>query len=207
MRKVAIILAATVLAAASVQASPVNISATGTVVFNGVNGAPLDGVNGGETATVSFTVDSDNFIDGVPGDLRSYVIDPMSFVLSFSGGVSVGLVAAPPDCYFTIVDGFPVSDGFFVSTSIVSPGGVPLEQEPVQFNLDLGYDGSLLQSLDIHEAKGVYGFDLLTRFAFNLWEVFPDNVRMDIDFQQMTIANEPVSVDASSWSKVKSLYR
>ena len=208
MRKLAMILAATLLVAATASAGILDISATGTVLFNGISAAPLSGVNAGETATVTFQVDSNNYVEDLPGDVRAYVIDPASFSLSFSGGVTVGLVnPLPTPAYFGLVDGFPVSDGFFVSSSTVSPGGVPLEQTPINFNLDLGYDGATLSSLDIEQAKGMYGFNGLTRFSMNLWQVFPDNAVMEMDFVSLSIANQPVSVDETSWSHVKAMYR
>ena len=210
MLKMATSALATLFLFASVQASPVDVSATGTVVFNGITTPPLNAVTAGQTAIVSFTVDSNNFVDGVPGDTRGYVIDQASFSLSFSGGASVGLLSPFPagqTPYFTLVEGFPLSDGFFISTSPVSPGGVPLSQTPLQFNLDLGYVGSTLLTLDILDAKGTYGFTGLTRFGFNLWQSFPDNVRMEINFINLTIANGPVSIDSPSWSGVKALYR
>jgi hypothetical protein len=174
-------------------AATVTVSAIGSIVFNGVQGAPIQGVSG--PVHMSFTVDSNNFVDGVPGDTRGYVIDPTSFALSFpNSGVSVGLADPFPvgqTPYFTLVDGFPVSDGFFVSTSPVSPGGVPLAQTPVNANLDLGYAGTTLSSLNILDAVGDYEFAGLTRFSFTLWEVFPDNTRMEIDFAGLSIVPEP----------------
>ena len=68
-----------------------------------------------------------------------------------------------------------------------SPGGVPLEQTPFNANLSLGYEGETLNSLDILDALGTYGFDGLTSFGFNLWSGGPDNVAMEIDFEQMTL--------------------
>ena len=208
MRSVTSVLIATFLVASAAPASTINVSAMGSVIFNGIGDPPLSGVGGGETAVVSFTVDSNNFVEMLPGDVRAYEIDPASFQLSFSGGVSVGLLnPLPGPAYFAIVEGFPVSDGFFVSSFATSPGGVPLEQEPFNFNLDLGYDGSTLTSLDIIDAKGHYAFDGLTRFGMNLWAIFPDNVALEMDFQELWIENEPVSVDGSSWSNVKALFR
>jgi hypothetical protein len=194
------------LLVAPAHADTVTVTAMGQVIFNGISDPPLSGVPGGDLATMSFVVDSNNFVDGIPGDTRGYVIDPTSFSLSFASGVSLGLLAGPDTAYFTLVDGFPVSDGFFVSTSPVSPGGVPLEQAPFNANLDLGYDGSTLASLDILDAVGVYGFGGLTRFAFNIWAIFPDNVALDMDFISLTI-EAAVSVEASSWSRVKATYR
>lgn len=194
MKNMAITLTGIVLLVAPSQAVEVTVTATGIVVFNGIGDPPLGGVNSFDNVVMSFEVDSDNFMDGVPGDLRSYEIDQSSFSLAFDTPVEVGLLDPFPagqTPYFTVVDGFPVSDGFFVSTSLVSPGGVPLEQEPVNANLDLGYMGDTLSSLDILDAAGTYDFTGLTRFGFNLWQAVPDNVVLDIDFAQMTIVPVP----------------
>jgi hypothetical protein len=197
MRRVIPILAITVFLVAAAQADVVTVSATGQVVFNAIGDPPLNGVNSGDGVVMSFTVDSDNFMEGVPGDTRGYEIDQSSFSLTFDTPLTVGLLDPFPagqTPYFTLVDGFPVSDGFFVSTSAISPGGVPLEQEPVNFNLDLGYTGDTLSSLNILDALGTYAFDGLTRFGFNFWSISPDNVGLDVDFAQMTIVPEPTTV-------------
>ena len=137
------------------------------------------------------------------------LLDQPSFVLGFSSGLNMGLADPFPvgeTPYFTLVDGFPVADGFFVSTSPFSPGGVPLEQDPINLNLDLGYTGDTLGSLDILDAEGTYDFGGLTRFGFNLWAISPSNVGMEIDFAQMTITALPVAVDASTWGRVKAMF-
>jgi hypothetical protein len=191
------ILAVTVFGVAAATADVVTVNVTGQVAWNAIGEPPLSGVGAGDSVELSFTVDSDNFVEGSPGDTRGYEIDQSSFSLTFDTPLTVGLLDPFPagqTPYFTLVDGFPVSDGFFVSTSPFSPGGVPLEQEPVNFNLDLGYTGETLGSLDILDALGVYTFEGLTRFGFNLWEVFPDNVRLDMEFAQMTIVPEPTMV-------------
>jgi hypothetical protein len=190
----------TALAAAAALAGTVHagliveVEVTGTVTFNGIGAPPLSGVTAGDSAVMSFTVDAGNFVDGVPGDTRGYVIDQSSFSMVFGGDVSVGLLDPFPagqTPYFTLVDGFPVSDGFIVSTSPVSPGGVPLSQTPYQAALRLGYVGSTLSSLDILDAVGVYDFTGLTVFSYNLWASFPDNIVLDIEFSQMTISLVP----------------
>lgn len=209
MAKIIIVLAAVLLFAASAQAVVVTVEATGQVNWSGIGEPPLGDVNAGEQMVMSFSVDSDVFDEGTPGDTRGYVIDAASFSLSFSGGVEVGLMDPFPGGqtpYFTLVDGYPVSDGFFVSTSPFSPGGVPLEQDPFNFNLDLGYVGETLMSLDILDALGVYGFDGMTRFGFNLWGIYPDNVAMDCDFEMMII-DAPVATEKTTWSEVKALFR
>ncbi len=209
MRKFMIVLAAVLLFAANAQAVVVTVEATGQVIWSGIGDPPLGEVNGGEQVVMSFSVDSDVFDEGTPGDTRGYVIDAASFSLSFSGGVEVGLMDPFPDGetpYFTLVDGYPVSDGFFVSTSPFSPGGVPLEQDPFNFNLDLGYVEETLMSLDILDALGVYSFEGMTRFALNIWASFPDNVALECDFEMMII-DAPVATEEATWSDLKALFR
>lgn len=182
------------LMAAAAQAANVDVTITGNVFFNGINNPPLNAVGGGETAELSFSVDSNNFVDGVPGDTRGYVIDQSSFSLKFSGGTDVGLLNPFPagqTPYFTLVDGFPVSDGFFVAASPISPGGVALEQTPFNLDVDLGYDGATLSSLNILDAVGTYDFTGLTRFSYNVWTISPDNVALGIDFSGLSIVPEP----------------
>jgi hypothetical protein len=198
-----------VLMAATAQAETVTVTAMGTVVFNLITEPPLSGVAAGEQVSMTFDVDSDNYVEGIPGDTRGYEIMQPSFTLSFSGGVSMGLADPFPPAetpYFTLVEGFPVSDGFFVANSAVSPGGVPLAQDPMSFNLDLGYEGATLATLDILDALGVYDYTGLTRFGFNLWRNFPGNVGMEMDYEQMTIATA-VPVEPSTWGAVKELFQ
>ena len=188
MKSIVVIAVASLFARAAYAGVAVEVVVTGTVVFNGIAAAPLSGVGSGETVTMSFLVDSDTFVDGVPGDVRGYAIDPSSFSLTFSGGVSQALLNPFPGTpYFGVIDGFPVSDGFFVSSSPASPGGVALAQEPYQANHSLGYMGGTLSSLDILDALGTYDFTGLTVFGLNLWAIAPDNVVMEMDFAQMTI--------------------
>ena len=167
----------------------VEVTVTGTVFFNGIGDPPLSDVQAEDAASLTFLVDSNNFMDGV-GNTRGYVIDQSSFVLTL-GSVEMGLADPFPageTPYFTLADGIPVADRFWVSTSVNSPGGVPLAQDPIEANVDLGYTGDTLSSLDILDALGTYDFDGLTSFGFNLWAIFPDNVVLGIDFEQMTIA-------------------
>lgn len=194
MSKMIVGLVAAALAGASAQAAIVDVTIEGTVVFNGVTSGVLAGVRGGHTATMSFQVDSAVFADGTPGDTRGYEIIQPSFSLAFSTPVSVGLLNPFPageKAFFTLAEGIPASDGFWVSTSPFSPGGVPIAQTPLQANFDVGYAGATLTSLDILDAAGTYDFDGLTRFSYTLWQSFPDNVRMEIDFSRMTITPAP----------------
>jgi hypothetical protein len=192
------ILSGAVFAVAFAPGAIVTVTVEGTVTFNAITAAPLSAVGSGDSAVMTFQVDSDVFVDGIPGDLRSYEIIQPSFSLAFNAPpVSVGLLNPFPGGqtpYFTLVDGFPVSDGFFVSTSTSSPGGVPISQTPLQANVDLGYGGSTLGSLNILDELGTYDFSGLTRFSFTLWQSFPDNARMEIDFARLTMVPEPAAI-------------
>lgn len=208
MKQLTVALAMCMLGATAAQADLVEVRARGTVLFNAITTPPLNAVTAGQGVEMVFFLDSGNFVEGVPGDTRGYVIDQSTFQLS-AGPVIIGLLNPFPagqTPYFTLVDGFPVSDGFFVSTSPVSPGGVPLAQSPIQANLDLGYVGTTLGSLEILQAIGSYGFSGLTRFSFNLWRVVPDNVVMDIDFTDLTLTT-PLPVEPSTWGSVKQHFR
>ncbi len=184
-----------VVAAAScmAQADPITITVTGEVAFNRISDGVLAAVSAGDTTTVTFQVDSDDFFDVLPGDLRNYPMDNGSFDLDF-GSASTTIVSGT-EAFFTLVEGFPVSDGFILSTSRTSPGGVPLEATPYNLGFDLGYEGATLGSLDIADAIGVYEFGGLTRFNFTIWSIFPDNVAMEINFVSMEIASDVCVAD------------
>ena len=168
--------------------SIVQVDVYGTVIFNGTSGSPLVSVTVGQTARTSFTLDSSIFVDSIPGTVRAYTITPGSFSLSFSGGASVG---ATGPAFFGVRNNDPAVDGFFVSDNTTNLGGVALTQAPYREDFHATYGGSTLSSVDILAATGTYNFTGLTVFGYNLWQAFPDNVRMDINYDHMTIAVVP----------------
>lgn len=203
MRIAAAILSIALLAAEPAHAALVDVIVTGQVSFNTIDGAPLDGVETGTDVTMSFTVDSNTYFDGIPGVTRSYVIDKLSFTMNFDVFAQVGLQDPFPNGttpYFTLANGFPSVDEFFVSTSPYSPHGVPLEQEPLQVDFDVAYGADTLSSVDILDAQGTYDLDGLVRYTFDLWKLTPSAVVMGIDFESMTIRTRTtVPVPAALW--------
>ena len=195
MKRVAALLAIAMLATAPAHATTVFVAAIGEVTENQIVDSPLGDVAAGEGVVMSLTVDSNDFVDGASGDSRGYVIS--SFSLAFSGGVTVGLLVGGDTAYFTLADGMPVSDGFWVSTSPDSSGRGAAGTGTVQLNLDLGYEGDTLSSLDILDAGGVYDLDGLTRFAFTVWQLSPDFPAMNIAYSLLKI--EPVPIPAALW--------
>src|SRR5262245_47766932 len=202
MRSITAVVAFALLSLAPAHAAIVNVTVTGQVAFNIINNPPLADVAPGTEVVLSFQVDSDDYVDGAPGDTRSYAIDPVSFTLRFDA-MQFTMKDPFPDGrtpYFTLVDGFPENDGFFLGTSYWLPTGVPLSQDPYQLNLDLEYGGDVLDSLDILDAQGVYDFDGLVRYTFDLFALTPGDVEMGISFGELTIETgqqSPVAVPAA----------
>jgi hypothetical protein len=212
MRLSTAIVAFALLGLAPAHATIVNVTLTGQVANNAIVNPPLGAVAPGTPVVLSFQVDSDDYVDGLPGDTRSYAIDPLSFSLSFDSLVQVGLKNPFPEGstpYFTLADGFPDNDGFFVGTEYWAPNwyptSLPISEEPYQLNVDLEYGGDTLDSLDILDAEAIYDFDGLVRYDFDLWAQTPSAVVMGISFGQLTIEvpqvnpTNPLPVPAALW--------
>tara|TARA_R110000782_G_scaffold30348_13_gene75628 strand:+ start:3347 stop:3988 length:642 start_codon:yes stop_codon:yes gene_type:complete len=189
-------LALAVVAAATTAASadPVLVEINGVVWGNNINPGPLGDVNPGETGTISFTVDTTNFING-SFPTRGYAIDLASFSLDFSGGTSIGIspgFAGP--AYFVVRNNDPAADGFFLSQGPDFPSDIPLAQAGVfgdfgaRFNVS--YTGDTLDSLDIADAAGTYDFTGLTVFGMGVNDGPFEDV-LGMDFSSMTITVIP----------------
>lgn len=178
------------LSGAALAGTEYRITVTGTVDFNGINSGPLAPVQSGESATVSFTVDEDVFLDSEAFPTRGYAIDQASYQLAFDSatvGLQSPLVGPAP--LFVLRDNDPAVDGFFVSTNVNFPVGVPLDTTGIfgQFlnNFSVTYGGSLLSSLDIAGAVGTYDFTGLS--VFN-WTIDDGGFNaMGLSFAQMTV--------------------
>lgn len=191
-RTLALALVAASSAAAS--ATPILVQINGQVYGNQINPAPLGDVNPGETGTISFTVDTDTFVNG-SFPTRGYAIDLSSFTLSFSGGASIGInpgFAGP--AYFVLRNNDPAADGFFLSQGLDFPSDIPLAQAGVfgdfgaRFNVS--YTGDTLDSLDIADAAGSYDFTGLTVFGMGVNDGPFEDV-LGMDFSSMTITVIP----------------
>ena len=156
-------------------AGDVAVRITGEVEFNQVNGGVLGGVLAGDTATLTFEVDSSVFVNSPSYPVRGYAIEEDSFQLDFGGGNVLGLqnpFPAGDTPYFSLRNDDPAVDGFLVSTFVDFPGGVPTSQAGLfsQFlnNWYVTYGGSTLSSLDVLDAFGVYDLTGLTVFNWTM---------------------------------------
>ena len=175
----------------------VTVTVHGTVVDNQVGPAPIGNANPGDDATLTFEVDSDVFTNSASFPTRGYRIDSSTCVLTMGAAV-VGLQSPFPvgqTPYFVLRNDDPAVDGFFISTSVDNPFGLPLEQTGVfgQFidNFSVTYGGSTLSSLGILGALGTYDFTGLTVFNWTI-DDGPFNPVI-IDFVSMTIACGPTA--------------
>lgn len=189
-----IITAALAAATLTAGATPILVEIHGDVYGNQVSSGTLGNVNAGETVTYSFTLDSDDFVNG-SFPTRGYAIDLNSFALNFSGGTSIGLspsFAGP--AYFVIRDNDPAVDGFFLSQGLDFPSGMDLDQAGAFGNFaasfNVSYTGDTLSSLDILGAVGSYDFTGLTVFGMGI-DDGPFEGVVGIDFSSMTISVVP----------------
>jgi hypothetical protein len=155
-------------------AAIVTVTANGVVEFNQINDGFLGNVNPGDAVTMTFTVDSGNFLDSPNFPTRGYEIDQSSFSLAFNGS-PITLQNPFPSGetpWFVIRNDDPAVDGFFVATSVDFPVGVPLDQagaiEQFRNNFSVTYEGSTLNSLDVLDALGFYDFSGLTVFNWTV---------------------------------------
>jgi hypothetical protein len=190
----------TTLAVACLIAAPcwagqtVRVTFTGKVEYNQINPAPLGNVGAEENVTLTFLLDSDDFVDSPSFPTRGYAIAIGSFSLAFDSA-TLGLQKPFPPAqtpYFVLRDNDPAVDGFLVSTSNENPIGVPIAQPGIfgQFinNTYVTYGGGELSSLDILGALGSYDFSGLTVYNWTV-DDGPFNP-LGVEFQSLVIELE-----------------
>ncbi len=155
------------------RAQYVDVFLAGEVEFNQIGSGILGQVSSGDLATLSFQVDPVDFMDGPNFPTRGYAILDETFMLAFGDGEVVMLQSPTPSTsYFVLRNNDPAVDGFFISTNVKNPIGVPLDQVGVidQFrnNFSVTFVGETLGSLDILEAVGNYDFAGLTVFNWTI---------------------------------------
>ncbi|MCA9291745.1 MAG: hypothetical protein KDA25_11500 [Phycisphaerales bacterium] len=178
----------------------VDVTINGEVEYNQINQGDFSQVNAGDSAVLTFQVDSNVFTNSGSFPTRGYHIDPASFVLTI-GSVVVGLQNPFPGGdtpYFVLRNNDPAVDGFFIADNVDFPTGVPLNQGGAfgQFRNDfsVGYTGDTLSSLDILDAVGTYDYTGLTSFN---WAIDDGPFKpLYIIFESMTIVPAPAALAA-----------
>ncbi|MBZ0171149.1 MAG: hypothetical protein K8E66_02095 [Phycisphaerales bacterium] len=170
----------------------------GEIWGNQLRVSSLATVNPGDTMTISFELDSANFLNSANFPTRGYEIDQASYVINFSGGQSIGLLnpwVDPVAPYFVIRESDPVSDGFFMAPNLDYPyPNLDLNENgqlgPLNQRFDVSYEGSTLTTLNIIDAVGSYDYTGLQVFGLGIGDGFVDDV-VGIDYTGMTISYIP----------------
>lgn len=176
MKKIAIAAAALAAMTGLASAEIVQIDIVGSVDFGGVNIGQWADVNPGDSAAMSFQVDTNNFLDSTNFPTRGYEIISSSFALTLDG-ITGGMANPYPNDetpYFILRDNDPAVDGFFLANHPDAfPSGVATD-EPAQIDatfqalFSATYGGDRLDSLDILGAVGTYDFTGLQVFNWGL---------------------------------------
>jgi hypothetical protein len=191
----AAVVGAMFIASSVSRADIVNVSLKGSVEWNFITGAPLNGAHVNDKAELVFSVDSDNFSNNPQFPTRGYPIIQSSFKLNFPT-FDIGLMNPYPagtTPYFVIRNNDPAVDGFLISDGTGFPDGVSLNQSggfgPYANEFHATYPGSMLSSLDVMGALGHYDFTGLSVFNWTL-DDGPNNA-MGILYSEMTISAVP----------------
>lgn len=180
----------------------IQVDITGSVDFGNLNFGSWAGVNPGDSAVMSFQVDSDVFVDSGSFPTRGYEIIASSFSLALDG-IAVGMADPYPageTPYFVLRDNDPAVDGFFLANSPDAfPNGVAIDEDAAiepQFDalFQATYGGDRLSSLDIMDAVGVYDFTGLSVFNWGLQD--GPFQPMGFIFDQFTISVVPAPAGA-----------
>ena len=165
-------LAPSLLAALATAGTEYRVTITGQVEFNLIGTPPLSLVSPGDAAELTFVVDDAVFVDSPTFPTRGYAIDPSTWSLSFPGGAVPLQSPFPGTPYFVLRNDDPAVDGFFVSTSVDSPVGVPLAASggfgAFKNDFSVTYGQTELASLDIAGAIGTYDFTGLSVFNWTI---------------------------------------
>ncbi|MCS7033513.1 MAG: hypothetical protein NZ561_05900 [Phycisphaerae bacterium] len=186
---------ASVLAMSGAHAELVNVTATGTVAFNVIQGNQT-GTGSGAPVVMSFNVDSDVFVNSVNFPTRGYDIIPASFSL-LVGGQPIHLVHPQPGgpARFVLRNNDPAVDGFFLSrnnvdfpvaVNVTIPGLTPIHD--LNFSRSFN-DGTPFPSLNILECLGTYGTANLAAFQWTVGRL--GGVGAEYNYQSLTISIVP----------------
>lgn len=177
--------------AASAGAALVKVEITGTVEYSQFTSGVLAPVDPGDSAVMSFLLDSESFVNSPNFPTRGYTIDKSSFALTL-GGVNVALQNPYPagqTPYFVLRNNDPAVDGFFISENVELFGGLDTNVTNVDVAWHATYGGNLLSSLNILDAVGTYSLAGISVFNWTL-DVGP-NSPMGMIYESMTISVVP----------------
>jgi hypothetical protein len=185
----------------AVHAAPVKVQIDGVVDYNVIKGG-LDGIPSGAPTSMSFMLDSTDYVDSGSFPTRGYTIDLSSFSMTV-GGVAISMDIPQPggvDAYFVLRDNDPAIDGFFISLGSVDwpfPLSVHIPDLAPAHDLDFSYtfaDGDTLSSLDILDAVGTYGPPNVSAYLWALGRFGNNGAEFSPETITISAVPEPSSV-------------
>lgn len=176
---------------ATAGAATVKVTVSGSVDFNAFSSGPLGGIPSGAPASMSFLLDSDNFVNSGAFPTRGYVIDKSSFQFT-AGGSTITLQNPYPagqTPYFVLRNNDPAVDGFFLSENVDFFGGLDTSVTNADMAFHATYGPNTLSSLNILDALGSYTLSGISVFNWTI-DVGPTSP-MGMIYDLMTIEVVP----------------
>lgn len=164
-------LAAAVLAPALAHADSYLVQMTSSVAETDHSSGIAGVMPVGSPVVMSFTVDSNNYLNSPLYPTRGYVIDPASFNLN-ANGVDIA-VTMPAPTYFVLRNNDPKVDGVFLGDTVDEfmdfTATVPGLSDTFYFNYHQTWlGGNQFSSLDIADAVGTLGAKNLSVYQMDL---------------------------------------
>jgi len=178
------------------------IDINGEVDFGSVNVGQWANAHSGDPVTMSFQVDSNNFMDSTNFPVRGYEVISSSFDLTIAGN-SAGMANPYPNGltpYFVLRDNDPAVDGFFLTNHIDGFEEGIFTDEAAQLDPTFGalftatYEGTRLSSLDIAGAVGTYDFTGISSFNWGLTDSFAQPMGFIFDHWTISAVPAPASL-------------
>lgn len=181
-------------------ATPVRVQVTGVVDYNVIQGG-MAGLGAGTPVTMSFRVDSNNFVNSASFPTRGYHIDLSSFTLTV--GPTVLTLVNPlssGDALFVLRDNDPAVDGFFISRGTDLPFPLDMRVPGLaavhEFDFSRSFSvGTALTSVNILDAVGTYGLENIGSYQWTVGRF--GNPGAEFVYQSMTITAVP---EPASWA-------
>lgn len=171
MNRIAAIVALAGVAVASASASIVKVEVNGTVDYNFVGGGHAN-VQAGDAVSMSFLVDSENYVNSASFPTRGYTVDLASFEMTV-GSSYITLDNPQPfgPAYFVVRNNDPVADGFMLSRNIDFPQDVQVHVPGLTPTHDLHFlatygSSDTIPSLDILDAVGTYDLNGISVYGW-----------------------------------------
>lgn len=184
--------------AAGASASIVQVQIHGEVEYNQIRNGLLNktDIPAGSPTTVTFLLDSTQYMNDANFPTRGYFLDQASFVADFNG-IQVGLQNPYQDGtpMFVLRDNDPAVDGFFLSNNTTFDWPVAMNVDgifgPFGCHFAVGYTGDTLSSLNITDAIGHYDYTGLTNFYYATDDGGNDAMGLIFDSMDITLVPAP----------------